>query len=75
MACDLAELLGSALDVVVLLFLQSKDFPYVEALVIMLVATISTCFRAEILFFQPNVGEILQGYLLKREILQNLEIL
>jgi manganese transport protein len=93
-ACDLAELLGSAialqllfglpllwgvcltaLDVLGLLFLQSKGFRYVEALIIMLVATIGTCFAAEILFSQPDAGGIVQGFLPNREILRNPEML
>ncbi|MCF2151711.1 Nramp family divalent metal transporter [Desmonostoc muscorum LEGE 12446] len=93
-ACDLAELLGSAialqllfgipllwgvcitaLDVLVLLFLQSKGFRYTEALVIMLVATVGICFTAEILFSRPDMGGILLGYLPKKEILQNPEML
>jgi manganese transport protein len=93
-ACDLAELLGSAialqllfglplvagvcitaLDVLVLLFLQSKGFRYVEALVIMLVATIGLCFGAEIVFSRPDAGGILMGYLPKSEILQNPDML
>ncbi|OKH42074.1 divalent metal cation transporter [Nostoc calcicola FACHB-389] len=93
-ACDLAELLGSAialqllfgiplvwgvcitaLDVLVLLFLQSKGFRYTEALVIMLVATVGICFTAEIMFSRPDMGGILLGYLPKKEILQNPEML
>ncbi|MFB2924270.1 Nramp family divalent metal transporter [Aerosakkonema funiforme] len=93
-ACDLAELLGSAialqllfgiplvwgvcitaLDVLVLLFLQGKGFRYIEALVIVLVATVGVCFAAEILFSRPDVTGILSGYLPKREILQNPEML
>ncbi|MHC0067265.1 Nramp family divalent metal transporter [Nostoc sp. UIC 10890] len=93
-ACDLAELLGSAialqllfgipliwgvcitaLDVLILLFLQSKGFRYTEALVIMLVATVGICFTAEILFSRPDMGGILLGYLPKKEILQNPEML
>lgn len=93
-ACDLAELLGSAialqllfglplvagvcitaLDVLVLLLLQSKGFRYVEALVIMLVGTIGLCFGAEILFSRPEAGGILMGYLPKSEILQNPDML
>ena len=93
-ACDLAELLGSAialqllfglpliwgvavtaLDVLGLLFLQSKGFRYVEALVIMLVATIGACFAAEILFSQPDAGSLLQGYLPSRDIVRNLDML
>ncbi len=93
-ACDLAELLGSAialqllfgipllwgvcitaLDVLVLLFLQNKGFRYVEALVIMLVATVGICFTAEIIFSQPDAGGILLGYVPKVEVLQNPEML
>jgi manganese transport protein len=91
-ACDLAELLGSAialkllfglplvwgvcltaLDVLGLLFLQHKGFRYVEALVIVLVSTVGLCFAAELIFAQPNVGGILQGYQPQSDILQNPE--
>ena len=93
-ACDLAELLGSAialqllfgiplvwgvcitaLDVLVLLFLQGKGFRYVEALVVMLVATVGICFTAEIIFSRPSVAGIMLGYVPKQEILQNPEML
>ncbi|PSB34034.1 Nramp family divalent metal transporter [Chlorogloea sp. CCALA 695] len=93
-ACDLAELLGSAIalqllfgipllwgvcitaiDILVLLFLQNKGFRYVEALVITLVATVGICFTAEIIFSQPDAGGILLGYAPKLEILQNPEML
>lgn len=93
-ACDLAELLGSAialqllfglpliwgvamtaLDVLGLLYLQGKGFRYVEALVIMLVATIGACFTAEILFSHPDAGSIVQGFLPNREILRNPDML
>jgi manganese transport protein len=93
-ACDLAELLGSAialqllfgipllwgvcitaLDVLVLLILQHKGFRYTEALVTMLVATVGICFAAELLFSRPDMGGILWGYLPRKEILQNTEML
>ncbi|HLO51399.1 MAG TPA: Nramp family divalent metal transporter [Kamptonema sp.] len=93
-ACDLAELLGSAialqllfgiplifgvcitaLDVIVLLFLQGKGFRYVEALIVVLVATIGVCFAAEIIFSRPEAGSILQGFIPKKEILHNPEML
>lgn len=93
-ACDLAELLGSAialqllfgvpllwgvcitaLDVLVLLFLQGQGFRYVEALVVMLVATVGICFTAEIIFAQPDAGGVLLGYLPNAEILQQPEML
>ncbi len=93
-ACDLAELLGSAialqllfglplavgvcitaLDVLALLVLQNKGFRYVEALVIMLVATVGVCFAAEILFSRPDTGGILMGYLPNPKILENPDML
>jgi manganese transport protein len=80
-ACDLAELVGSAialqllfhiplaigvcitaLDVFVVLFLQSKGFRYIEALVIAAIMVIGGCFVAELIFAQPDLGGILQGY-------------
>lgn len=93
-ACDLAELLGSAialqllfgipllwgvcltaLDVLMLLFLQGKGFRYVEALIITLILTVGICFSAEILLAQPNLREVLQGYLPNTEIIRNPEML
>ena len=89
-ACDLAEVIGSAialnllfglpmiwgvcitaLDVLVVLFLQKKGFRYLEALVITLILTIGGCFFAEILFSQPDVAAILGGTLPTLEIVQN----
>ncbi|MBD3883465.1 Nramp family divalent metal transporter [Phormidium tenue FACHB-886] len=93
-ACDLAELLGSAialqllfglplaigvcltaLDVLALLFLQHKGFRYIEALVTVLVATIGVCFIAELLFARPDINSILAGYLPKKAVIQNPEML
>lgn len=93
-ACDLAELLGSAIalqllfgiplvwgvcimavDVVMLLLLQSKGFRYVEALIITLVATIAGCFTAQIIFSRPDVGGILMGFVPNHQIVQNWQML
>ena len=68
-ACDLAEVIGSAialnllfkiplvwgvcitaLDVLVVMFLQNKGFRYLEALVITLILLIGGCFLLEIIF-------------------------
>ncbi|MEG4250884.1 Nramp family divalent metal transporter [Microcoleus sp. AT3-A2] len=89
-ACDLAELVGSAiglqllfgiplvwgvcitaLDVIMVLFLQGKGFRYIEALVITIIAIIGGCFIAEIFFAKPDTGGVLLGYVPKLEILQN----
>jgi manganese transport protein len=80
-ACDLAEVIGSAialnllfhipllvgvcltaLDVLMILFLQQKGFRFIEALVIALIGTIGVCFGLEILFSHPSMGGILHGF-------------
>ena len=89
-ACDLAELVGSAiglqllfgiplvwgvcitaLDVIMVLFLQGKGFRYIEALVITIIAIIGGCFIAEMIFAKPDAGGLLLGYVPSLEILQN----
>lgn len=89
-ACDLAELVGSAiglqllfgiplvwgvcitaLDVIMVLFLQGKGFRYIEALVITIIAIIGACFIAEMIFAKPDAGGVLLGYVPSLEILQN----
>lgn len=79
-ACDLAEVIGSAialkllfniplavgvcltaLDVLLVLFLQKKGFRYVEALVIALVSTIGACFCLQLYFCKPDWGGVFAG--------------
>ena len=93
-ACDLAEVVGSAialnllfgiplvwgvcitaLDVLLVMFLQNKGFRYVEALVVTLILTIGACFLAEIIFSQPNVVAVLGGFVPKFEIVSNPKML
>src|SRR5207245_7435205 len=80
-ACDLAEVVGSAIglqllfgiplvwgciitasDVMLVLYLQTKGFRYIEAIVITLITIIGGCFAAEIVISQPSVGGILAGF-------------
>jgi manganese transport protein len=89
-ACDLAEVIGSAialnllfkiplvwgvcitaLDVLVVMFLQNKGFRYLEALVITLILLIGGCFLLEIIFSRPDFREVLGGFAPKLEIVQN----
>src|SRR5262245_56476119 len=89
-ACDLAEVIGSAialnllfkiplvwgvcitaLDVLVILYLQNKGFRYIEALVIALILVIGGCFLMEIIFSQPSVAAILGGFIPRHEIIKN----
>jgi len=93
-ACDLAEVVGSAIalqllfgiplvwgcvitaaDVLAVLFLQTKGFRYIEALVITLIATIAGCFGAELFFSKPHVGPMLLGFLPSPDILTNQNML
>ena len=89
-ACDLAEVIGSAialnllfgiplpwgvaitaLDVLLVLYLQNKGFRLIEALVIALVATIGACFLFEIIRSRPDAGAIARGFIPTPQILQN----
>lgn len=89
-ACDLAELVGSAialqllfniplaigvcitaLDVIMVLFLQSKGFRYVEALVVTVMAVIGGCFIVELIVARPDVAAVLQGFIPQSEVVRN----
>lgn len=93
-ACDLAEVVGSAIalqllfgiplvygciitaaDVLAVLYLQHKGFRYIEALVITLIATIGTCFAAEIFWSKPGFAGLLMGFAPSPEILKNQDML
>jgi len=93
-ACDLAEVVGSAialqllfgiplvwgciitcLDVLAVLYLQNKGFRYVEALVVVLIATVGTCFAAELFFAKPSLTGVLMGFVPSSEILKNQSML
>ena len=81
-ACDLAEIIGSAialnllfgiplivgvcltaLDVLLILFLQNRGFRYIEALVIGLIAVIGGCFTWELIASRPDLLGIAKGFI------------
>jgi manganese transport protein len=87
-ACDLAEVIGSAialnllfgiplpwgigitaLDVLLVLYLQNKGFRLLEALVIALIATIAGCFLFEIVISRPDLGPLALGFMPSASIL------
>jgi len=91
-ACDLAEVIGSAiglnllfgiplplgigltaLDVLLVLFLQHKGFRLLEALVVALIATIAGCFLFEIILARPDLGAIARGFVPQLVILSDHE--
>jgi manganese transport protein len=53
----------TALDVLLILFLQQRGFRFLEALVIALIATVGICFGLEIIFSRPDVFGILRGFI------------
>lgn len=93
-ACDLAEVIGSAIalnllfgiplvlgiiitaaDVLLLLLLQNKGFRYLEALIIVLIATIVACFSYELAISHPAIGPLLSGFIPTTELFTNTEML
>ena len=89
-ACDLAEVIGSAialnllfgiplvwgvcitaLDVLMILFLQTKGWRYIEALVAGLVFVIGACFAYEIIASSPQLPALLRGFVPTPEIVMN----
>jgi len=89
-ACDLAEVIGSAialnllfhipisigvvltaLDVLMILWLQRHGFRALEALVIALVAVIGVAFLFEIVLSSPPVGAMLRGFVPSPEIVRD----
>src|SRR2546429_9788232 len=89
-ACDLAEVVGSAIglellfgiplvwgcvitasDVLLVLYLQTKGFRYIEAIVITLIATIGSCFAAELFFSKPSLTGVLRGFIPTSNIVAN----
>ena len=93
-ACDLAEVIGSAialkllfgipiawgilitaLDVLIVLFLQNKGFRLLEALVIALVAVVGGCFLFELIISRPDMAAVAKGFIPTTEIVTNPEML
>src|SRR6476661_1648855 len=89
-ACDLAEVIGSAialdllfgiplpvgvfitaLDVLLLLYLQHHGVRLLEALVIVLLATVGVCFAFELFLSRPDVGAVMRGFVPDPEIVRN----
>jgi manganese transport protein len=61
----------TALDVLVVLFLQHKGFRYVEALVIALIVLIAGSFAVELWLSKPAWGPVALGFIPNPEILRN----
>jgi manganese transport protein len=65
----------TALDVLIVLYLQHHGFRYVEALVVGLIVAIAGSFAIELWFSQPALGEVASGFIPRAEILANGDML
>jgi manganese transport protein len=93
-ACDLAEVIGSAialnllfglplpvgvlvtaLDVLLLLYLQNKGFRLLETLVVLLIATVGLCFVFELFIARPELGALARGFVPRLDVLRDREML
>ena len=89
-ACDLAEVIGTAIalnllfgiplpwgiaitavDVLLVLYLQNRGFRLLEALVIALIAIVGLCFLFEIIISQPSFAAIARGFVPSPEIVRD----
>ncbi len=93
-ACDLAEVIGSAIalnllfglpmtwgvcltsaDVLLVLWLQQRQFRYVEALVVLLILGIAGSFAVELWFSKPDIAQVVRGLWPSTEIVRNPDML
>ena len=65
----------TALDVLIILWLQGKGFRVLEAMVIALVAVIGLCFIFELILSRPDMGDVARGFIPGPEILSNRDML
>jgi manganese transport protein len=65
----------TALDVLIVLFLQNRGFRYVEALVVALILMIAACFAVELWLAHPDPVAVAAGFIPTAEILRNNDML
>ena len=65
----------TALDVLIILYLQHRGFRYVEALVVSLIILIAGSFAVELWYARPDLGAVAVGFVPSTEILRNGEML
>ena len=65
----------TALDVLIVLFLQQRGFRYVEALVVALICLIAGSFAIELWLAKPDYAAVALGFIPRTEILRNPDML
>ncbi|MHB2166471.1 Nramp family divalent metal transporter [Alsobacter sp. R-9] len=61
----------TALDVFVILWLQTKGFRWIEAFIVTLLGVIALCFAAQIIMARPVWSEVFVGFLPRADIVTN----
>ena len=61
----------TSLDVLIVLYMQQKGFRLLEALVVVLIATVAGCFLFEILISKPDTAAVLSGFVPNATILKD----
>jgi manganese transport protein len=65
----------TALDVFLVLFLQTLGFRYIEALIVTLLGVIAVCFGVQIAMADPDWGAVIAGFAPTTDIITNPEML
>jgi manganese transport protein len=65
----------TAVDVLIVLYLQNKGFRMLEALVIALIAVVGGCFLFELFIAKPDMGAVARGFIPTTQIFTNPEML
>lgn len=65
----------TAVDVLIVLYLQNKGFRLLEALVIALIAVVGGCFLFELFISRPDMGAVARGFVPTTQIFTNPEML
>ena len=68
-------ILITALDVFLILFLQSKGFRWVEAFIITLLGVIALCFLTQIVLANPDWGGVIRGFAPTTDLFRNPDML
>jgi manganese transport protein len=68
-------ILITALDVFLILFLQSKGFRWIEAFVITLLGVIAACFLIQIVLANPDWGGVIRGFAPTTDLVTNPDML
>lgn len=65
----------TAVDTLIILFLQTRGFRYLEAFIIALILIVAGCFAVNLALAQPELGAVMAGFIPSTEIVRNPEML